>query len=121
MALEQGAVIEHRTSRTGRWLRARRVRIALWVAVLEGIIVALAHDISRYTVIAVAVPLIALYVLYGRKLESDTGRQLSWIGGASQALAVIAVILAFILSWLALILVALFAVVALAFIFTDRG
>src|ERR671937_3180888 len=97
-SLEQPRVMEHRTSRAGRWLRARRLRIALWIAVLEGIVVALAHDISRYTVIAVAVPLIALYVLYGRNLRSDTGRQLSWIGGAAQPLAVIAVILAFILS-----------------------
>lgn len=121
MALEHGQAIPHESSRLGRWLRARRLRIVLWVAVIEGIVVALAHDISRYTVIAVAVPLIALYVFYGRNSRSDAARQITWIAGASQALAVVAVILAFILSWLALILVAIFAVVALAFIFTDRG
>ena len=31
--LERSAVIEHGTSRTGRWLRERRVRVAIWVAV----------------------------------------------------------------------------------------
>ena len=36
-----------------------------------------------------------------------------WIAGASQALAVVVVILAFILDWLALLLAAIFAAVAL--------
>ena len=114
-------VVEHRSSRLGRWLRERRLRIALWIAVIEGIIVALEKDISRWTVIAIAIPTIAFYVVAGRQLRFDTARQLSWIAGASQALAVLAVILAFILSWLALVLVALFAVVALFFLFLDRS
>ena len=37
--------MEHGTSRTERWLRARRVRIALWIAVIEGILVVV-HVIS---------------------------------------------------------------------------
>jgi hypothetical protein len=119
--LEPTSTIEHRTSRTGRWLRARRIRIALWIAVVEGIIVALAHDISRWTVIAVAIPLLAIYVFWGRNARSDTVRQVAWIGGASQALAVVVVILAFILSWLALILAGIFAIVALLFLVVDRG
>jgi hypothetical protein len=117
----QPPVIEHRTSRTGRWLRARRVRIALWIAVIEGIIVALAHDFSRWTVIAIAIPVLAIYVLWGRNAGSDTARQISWIAGASQALAVVVVIMAFILSWLALILAGIFAAVALLFLLVDRG
>ena len=119
--LEPPRTIEHRTTRTGRWLRARRIRIALWIAVIEGIIVALAHDVSRWTVIAIAIPLLALYVFWGRNARSDTLRQLAWIAGASQALAVVVVILAFILSWLALILAGIFALVALLYLFVDRG
>ena len=119
--LEPSGTIEHRTSRTGRWLRARRIRIALWIAVIEGIIVALAHDVSRWTVIAVAIPLLALYVFWGRNARSDTVRQVAWIAGASQALAVVVVILAFILSWLALVLAGIFAIVAVLFILVDRG
>jgi hypothetical protein len=117
----QPPVIEHRTTRTGRWLRTRRVRIALWIAVIEGIIVALAHDFSRWTVIAIAIPVLAIYVLWGRNARSDTARQISWIAGASQALAVVVVIMAFILSWLALILAGIFAAVALLFLLVDRG
>ena len=76
-SLEHGGAIEHRSTRMGRWLRARRIRIALWIAVLEGIIVALAHDISRWTVVAIAIPVLALYVVWGRQARSDTVRQIA--------------------------------------------
>jgi len=72
-------------------------------------------------VVAVAIPLLALYLFWGRTAHSDTVRQLSWIAGASQALAVIVVIFAFILSWLALLLAGIFAAIALLFLFSDRG
>ena len=65
--------------------------------------------------------LLALYLFWGRMAHSDTVRQLSWIAGASQALAVIVVIFAFILSWLALLLAGIFAAIALLFLFSDRG
>jgi hypothetical protein len=120
-SLEPPRTIEHRSTRAGRWLRARRIRIALWLAVIEGIIVALAHDFSRWTVVAIAVPVLALYLFWGRTARSDTVRQISWIGGASQALAVVVVIMAFILNWLALILAGIFAAVALLFLLGDRG
>jgi hypothetical protein len=119
--LAHGGAVEHGSSRTGRWLRARRVRIALWIAVVEGIIVALAHDVSRWTVVAIAIPILALYVIWGRSARSYTARQLAWIAGASQALAVVVVIMAFILSWLALLMAGIFAAIALLFLFSDRG
>ena len=119
--LERRPVIDHRSTRLGRWLRERRLRVALWIAVVEGIIVALEEDLSRWTVIAVAVPVVIFYVVAGRNLRLDAARQISWIAGASQALAVLAVIFAFILSWLALLLVAIFAAVAVFFLFADRS
>jgi cytochrome b561 len=118
--LDEGNVIDHGSSRTGRWLRARRVRFALWIAAVEAIIVAVAHDVSRWTVIALAIVAVALYVAAGRESRSDTFRQLSWIFAASQLLAVLAAILAFIVFWTAIIAVVVFAAVALFFVFTDR-
>src|SRR5919198_725411 len=106
-SLEQPHVIEHRTSRAGRWLRARRTRIALWIAVIEGIII--------------AVPLLALYVVWGRNARSDTLRQLAWIAGASQAMAVVVTVLSFIVAWLALVIAGIFAAIALVFLLVDRG
>jgi hypothetical protein len=119
--LEQGRTVEHESTRTGRWLRARRIRIMLWIAVLEGIVVALSHDFTKWTVIGIAIPVLALYVVWGRNARNDTVRQVSWIAGASQALAVVVVLLAFLLSWLALVLAAVFAAIALLFLFSDRG
>ena len=120
-SIESRSVIEHGSTPAGRWMKARRVRLALWIAVLEGVFVALAHDFSRWTVIAFAIPVLALYVFWGRHAESDTARQLTWILAASQALAVVVVILAFILDWLALILAGIFAAIALLFLLGDRG
>ena len=113
--------IEHRTTRAGRWLRARRVRAALWIAVIEGILVAILPNLTKWTIIALAIPLLALYLFWGRTARSDTVRQVTWIAGASQALAVVVTILAFLLSWLALVLAGIFAVVALLFLLSDRG
>lgn len=112
--------IEHGTTRAGRWLRERRLRIALWIAVLEGIVVAVSRDVSRWTVIIVAVLAIALYAAAGRTTKWDTGRQLSWILAASQAFAVVVTILSFVLLWAALLAVVVFAGIALLILFTDR-
>jgi hypothetical protein len=116
-----GGAIEHGSTKTGRWLKARRIRIVLWIAVIEGIVVALSHDFTKWTVIAIAIPILALYVIWGRNARSDTVRQVAWIGGASQALAVVVVILGVLLSWLPLVLAAIFAAIALLFLFSDRG
>jgi hypothetical protein len=112
--------IDHGTTRAGRWLRKNRLRTALWIAALEGIVVALSSDVSRWTVVIVAVLAIALYVAAGRNTRWDAGRQISWILAASQALAVVVTILSWILVWTALLLVVIFAVVALVILFSDR-
>jgi hypothetical protein len=117
---QRGGTIEHGTTKTGRWLEARRIRIVLWIAVIEGIIVAVSPNLTKWTVIAIAIPILALYVLWGRNAESHTIRQVAWIAGASQALAVVVVILGVLLSWLPLVLAAVFAGVALLFLFSDR-
>jgi hypothetical protein len=113
--------IDHRTTRIGRWLRARRIRLALGIAVVEGVIVAFRGDVSRWTVVAIAIPLLAIYLFWGRTARSHTARQITWIAGASQALAVIVVIFAFVLSWLALVLAGLFALIAVLYLLSDRG
>jgi cytochrome b561 len=71
-------------------------------------------------VIAIAIPLLAVYVFWGRHAKSDLLRQTAWIAGASQALAVVVVILAFLLNWLALLLAGIFALIALVYLFSDR-
>ena len=114
------AAIEHGTSRTGRWLHARRNRFALTIALVESIVVVIFHDVSRFTVIGLAIVAFVLYWFAGRASRSDTFRQASWILAASQLLAVLAAILAFILLWTAILAACVFAAIALFFVFTDR-
>jgi hypothetical protein len=114
-----GGVIDHGTSRTGRWLHAKRFRISLWIAAAEAIVVLFSHDVTRYTVIAVAV-VAALVWLGGRESRFHIVRQIVWIFAASQFLAVIAVILAWIVKWAVILAVVAFAIIGLAFLFLDR-
>jgi hypothetical protein len=117
--LGQPATIDHETSRIGRWLRERRLRVALWIAVIETIVAAFSHDVSRWTIIVLAAILVPLYLLWGRE-RRDTIHQASWIAAASQALAVAAVFVAFLVGLFVLVLAGVFAVIALALILSDR-
>src|SRR6478736_3733177 len=108
-------MIEAGTTRTGRWLRERRIRLTLWVAVIEGLLVAITADLTKWTVLVIAAILLAFYIVAGRHLRWDVGRQLSWIAAASQALA----ILAFVLGFVAILAVVVFAIIALVYLFSD--
>jgi hypothetical protein len=112
-------VIESGSSRAGRWLKERRLKLALWIAALEGIVVALRGDVSRWTVIAIAALVLIIYMLARHNLRWDAARQVVWIVAASQVMAVLVVILAFVIGELALILVVLFAIAALVYLIGD--
>jgi len=113
-------VIEHGTTRGGRWLRERRFRIALWIAVIEAVLAAFTSDVSRWTIVLLAAICISIYFLLGRTRQGVFG-QVTWIAAASQALALVAVAAAAFIGTFVLILAGLFAVVALVLIFSDRG
>jgi hypothetical protein len=112
--------IEAGSTRGGRWLRERRIRIALWTAVVEGLIAAFSHDIGRWTIIALAVIVLAFYMVAGRQFKWDVARELSWIAAAAQVLAIFVVIFAFILKLIAIVAIIGFALVALVYLFTDH-
>ena len=111
--------IDARSSRASRWLRERRLRLALWIAILEGVVVAIRGDISRWTVVVIAALVLAVYMSLRDRLRWDAGRQVLWIVAASQVMALLVVILAFVVGIVALVLVALFAIIALAYLFSD--
>jgi hypothetical protein len=113
-------MIEAGSTRGGRWLRQRRLRIALWVAVVEGIIVAATPDLSRWTVLVIGVVVLAFYVLAGRNMSWDVGRHLSWIASASQAMAILVVLFFFIFEWIAIAAIACLAIFALLYLFADH-
>src|SRR5436305_11498716 len=105
-SLDTGPALEHGSSRAGRWLRARRVRIAFWIAAIEGLLVVV-HAISWWLAVAVAALLVFGWFSFGHRLRSDTARQAGWIAAVSQALVALVPILVIVVGTLALIVVGL--------------
>ena len=103
----------------GVWLKARRTRIALWVAAAEGLIVAVSHDLTKWGVVALAA-VAALAWSFGRHSSSNGVRQVLWIFAASQLLALVLVLFAVFFKWLVILGLIVFAVLGLAFLFYDR-
>lgn len=103
----------------GGWLKPRRHRIALWIAAGEGVLVLLSHDLTKWTVVALAA-IAAVAWLLGRNTNSVGLRQGLWIFLVSQLLAVILVLFAVFFKWLLILGLIACAVVALAFLFLDR-
>jgi hypothetical protein len=112
-------VLEHGTSLVGRWLRENRIRLALAIAVSEGVLVAF-EVINGWAALIVALLLLFLYITYGRKLRWDWAREASWIAATSQAFVALVPVLVIIIGTLALIGVAVIAAVALVLLFSDR-
>jgi hypothetical protein len=117
--MSTGYAIDHDSSRTGRWLRQRRLRTALWIAVIEAVLAAFTHDVSRLTIVVLAAVFVPIYFIWGRD-QGDTIRQITWIAAGSQALAVVAALLAYVVGLLVLVIAGIFAAVALFLIFSDR-
>jgi hypothetical protein len=116
----QGHVLEHRSTPGGRWLRARRLRIALGIALVEGLLVVL-DVLDWWIAILISVAAIGFYLFVGRGLRSYTIRQASWIAAAAQALVVLVPVLVVVISWLAIVALVILAVVALILLLSDRG
>ena len=117
--IRQGQLIDHGSTRAGRWLRARRLRFATWIAVVEGLLVVV-HVIPWFVALALAAAALGFYVWLGRELRSDVVRHGSWIAAASQVLVVLVPVLVALIGGLAILAVAVLAVVALLVLFADR-
>ena len=113
--------VEHRTVEPGFGgrLRFHRVRIALWIAILEGLVVIFSSGLTKWTVMVIAVIAGLLYLL-GRNAKSNVLRQVLWIFAASQLIAFLLVTLGWIVKWALVVGVIVVAVVALAYLFVDR-
>lgn len=115
----QPEVIDHGAGRVGLWIQHRRIQIALWIAVIEGLLVAI-HVINRWVAIAIAIAAITVYFFAGRESKSLTVRQVTWVAATSQAAVVLIPVLLAIVGTFALVAVAILAVVALVALFSDR-
>jgi hypothetical protein len=111
--------IEHGSSRQGRWLRERRLRITLFIAAVEGLLYVFGA-LHWWAAVALAVVAVAFWWWVGRRHRSDTLRNLAWIFAASQLLVLCVPIALAVVTALAIGIIALLAIVALFFVFTDR-
>lgn len=117
--MERLPAIEHRSSPAGRWLRERRVKIALWIAVAEGILV-LFDVIAGWLALVVGAAIVGFWFLAGRKVPSDTIRQASWTAALSQVLVALVPVLAFVVTALAVVALVVIALFALLALLADR-
>ena len=118
--VERPATIEHRSTRLGRRLRDNRLRIALIVALVEGVLV-LVGSIDWWVVVLLAILGVAVYVMAGRTARREEARELSWIVAVSQVAVVLVPALALVLTAFAVVALVLIAVVALVVLLRDRG
>ena len=100
-------------------LGQNRIKIALWIAVAEGILI-LIGLIPHWLVYLLAAVSISFWALVGRNYKSSSGRNLSWIFAASQAACVLVPIVWFLAKTAAIVAIAIIAVVALIYLFTER-
>jgi hypothetical protein len=117
--MERPLTIEHGRNRFGRALRENRLRIALLVALVEGILV-LVGEIRWWAVVIVAIAAVAIYVAVGRKSAREEVREISWIFAVSQLAVVLVPALALVLTAFAVVALVVIAVVALVVLLRDR-
>ena len=101
-------------------LRANRLRITLWIAAIEGVLV-LVGAIPHLVVYLLAIVATGFYIVIGRNYTSQTAHSLTWIFAGSQLLTVLVPIVLFFAKTIAIIAIVALAVVGLFILFTDRG
>ncbi len=112
-------VLEHGSSRSERWLRGNRLRIALWIAIVEGALVVF-DVIDVLPALLVAALVIGLYFWLSTRIRAGVARDGLWIGAVSQAMVALVPFLVLIVGTLALIAVGALAVVVLVLLLTGR-
>jgi uncharacterized membrane protein YphA (DoxX/SURF4 family) len=111
--------IEAGSTRSGRWLRARRLRFTLWLAAIEGLLF-LFGVLHWWAAVALAVIAVGFWWYVARAHRNDFVRQLGWIFAVSQLLVLCVPIALAVVKAIAIGVIALLAIAALIFLFTER-
>lgn len=113
-------VVEHGESRTSRWLREHRLRIALAIGVVESILV-LTSQIRWFWVLGLFLVLAAVYVYVRRRFENETLRQIAWTAAFSQVLPFVIPLLWGLFQFVAIVVLVIVALIAAALLLLDRS
>jgi hypothetical protein len=111
--------IEHGSSRSGRWLRDRRLRIAFIIAAVEGLLY-LVGALNWWFVVLFAIVALVVWAYVGRRSKSDTLRQGTWILALSQVTVLLVPLAFWLLKWLAVGVVVVLAVAAVVVLFRKQ-
>jgi hypothetical protein len=111
--------IEHGSSRSSRWLRERRLRITLWIAAIEGLLY-LVHVLHWWEAVVLAAIAVGIWWSTGRTSRSDVLRQATWVFAASQLLVLCVPIALTIVTWFAIGVVSILALVGLFLLFRSK-
>ena len=111
--------IEHGSNRFGRALRENRLKLALALAVVEGVLV-LAGEIRWWVVVLVAIGAVVLYIGRGRQARREEIRQTTWILAVSQLAVVLVPAFALVLTAFLAVALVVVAIVALVILLRDR-
>jgi mannose/fructose/N-acetylgalactosamine-specific phosphotransferase system component IID len=112
-------VIEHGGTAASRWLQERRLKLALGIAVVEGVLV-VAHVIPKWVAIVVGVAVVAYWYFVGRNHSWQLARQVSWTAALSQVFMALVPLLLFVFTALAVAVLVIIAAVALIALLADR-
>ena len=105
------------------WYHRHRFRIVIWIAVLEGVAIWLTHGLHITTIIVVGVIAFAFLMLHrfmAERTRSPLLHELTWFLAASQLGATILVAAGYVLIGALIILLVIFALVALGLLLLDR-
>jgi hypothetical protein len=112
-------VIEHGNGRVSTWIRERRFRLALLIAVVEILLIA-TDVLGWFWALAIAAGVVAFWWFVGRRAASATVRQLSATAALAQALPVFGPILLAAVTTLAIVALIILALVLVALLVLDR-
>jgi len=111
--------IEARERGSGPWLEGRRLRLALFIGLVESLAVLLG-GVGWFVVLAAAAAVTALYIFVGRRTGSQFLREILWIAAASQLIAVIVPVLWEVFRFLAILALVAMAGILLVILLMDR-
>jgi hypothetical protein len=111
--------IEHGSTRTGRWLRERRIRLTLFIAAFEGLLYVFGA-LHWWAAVLLALIAVGFWFYVARTHRSDTLRNVGWIFAASQLLVICVPIALKIVEWAAIGMIAILAIGALIYLFRER-
>jgi hypothetical protein len=112
-------VVEHGQGRVSRWVRERRVRLALLIGFVESLLIVFG-DLSWFWAVLFAAGVFAFYFLVGRRTRYVAVHELSWVAALSQTLPVLIPVAIAVAGLVLLVAVVVVALVVLALLVLRR-